>query len=59
VITINAPTTVNTQGGGTPEQNADLAKKVSAQMEATVRGLVSSELSRQARPGNFLNSRSR
>ena len=58
-ITINAPTTVNTQGGGSKEQNADLAKQVSAQMEATVRGLVTSELRAQTRPGNFLASRSR
>ncbi|QKJ91105.1 D-alanyl-D-alanine carboxypeptidase family protein [Agrobacterium pusense] len=57
-ISISAPVTVN-GSSGTPEQNADLAAKVSKEMEATMRGVVASELARQARPGNWGNSRSR
>lgn len=55
-ITINAPVTVNANGG-TPEQNADLARQVSKQMEATMRGVVVDEMNRQMRPGNLLSSR--
>ncbi len=55
-ISISAPVTVNTNGGGTPEQNADLAKQVSRQVEATMRGVVVDELSRQMRPGNLLSA---
>lgn len=58
VVTINAPVTVNANGG-TPEANADLAKKMRREMEAGMRVIVSSEISRQARPGNTLNTRSR
>ncbi|CDM57617.1 MULTISPECIES: phage tail tape measure protein [Rhizobium] len=54
-ISISAPVTVNTSGSGTPEQNADLAKQIGAQMEATMRGVVCSELARQMRPGNMLS----
>ncbi|CAD7026530.1 tail protein [Pseudorhizobium endolithicum] len=54
-IAISAPVTVNANGG-TPEQNADLAKQVSRQMEATMRGVVADELRRQMRPGNMLNN---
>lgn len=44
-------------GAGTPEQNADLARKMASQMEATMRGVVASEIAKQARPGNTLNRR--
>lgn len=54
-ITISAPVTVNASGG-TPEQNADLAKQVSREMEATMRGVIVDELSRQMRPGNLLSA---
>jgi tape measure domain-containing protein len=54
-IAINAPVTVNASGG-TPEQNADLAKQMGAQMESTMRGVVVDELSRQMRPGNMLSA---
>jgi len=54
-IAINAPVTVNANGG-TPEQNADLAKQVSREMEATMRGVVADELRKQMRPGNMLSS---
>lgn len=58
-ISISAPVTVNTNGGGTPEQNQDLAKRMAREMEATMRGVVADEMMRQTRPGNFANSRSR
>ncbi|KIP99272.1 tail protein [Agrobacterium tumefaciens] len=57
-ISISAPITVN-GSAGTPEQNQDLAKRVSKQMESTMRGVVADEMRRQTRPGNFANSRSR
>lgn len=50
-VTINAPITVN-GSAGTPEQNADLARKVAKQMEDTMRGVVADEMRRQTRPGN-------
>lgn len=53
-ISISAPVTVN-GSAGTPEQNADLAKQVSSEMEAAMRGVVCDELSRQMRPGNLLS----
>ncbi|MBX4874440.1 phage tail protein [Rhizobium bangladeshense] len=55
-ITISAPVTVNTSGGGTPEQNADLAKHVAQEMEATMRGVVIREIQQQMRPGNLLSA---
>ncbi len=55
VINISAPVTVNASGG-TPDQNADLAKRISREMEATMRGVVADEIRRQGRPGNMLNS---
>ncbi|MCD1634541.1 hypothetical protein K7H91_12235 [Martelella mediterranea] len=57
-ITINAPITVE-GSAGTPEQNRDLAAQMARQMETNVRGLVASELRKQSRPGNYLNSRTR
>lgn len=57
-ISISAPITVN-GSAGTPEQNTDLARKMAKQMEQTMRGVVASEIQRQTRPGNFLNTRSR
>ena len=55
---ISAPVTVNANGG-TPEQNADLAKQVSSQIEASMRGVVVNEISRQMRPGNILDGNRR
>ncbi|WP_137153491.1 hypothetical protein [Rhizobium sp. FKL33] len=55
-VTINAPVTVNANGG-TPEQNADLAKRVGKEMENTMRGVVVDELRKQMRVGNMLNRR--
>lgn len=56
VITINAPVTVNASGGDA-NQNADLAKRVSREMEMTMRGVVVDELRRQSRPGNMFGRR--
>lgn len=54
-VSIHAPVTV--QGSsGTPEQNADLARQMAKQMEGTMRTTVISELQRQLRPGNMLNT---
>lgn len=57
-ITISAPITV-TGSAGTPEQNDDLANKMAKQMEQSMRGMVAEEFRKQARPGNFMNQRSR
>lgn len=57
-ITISAPITVE-GSSGTPEQNQDLAKRMSRELEISMRSVVSDELRRQARPGNFLQTRSR
>lgn len=57
-ISISAPVTVN-GSAGTPEQNQDLATRMAKQMEDTMRGVVSDELRKQTRAGNYLNSRSR
>jgi hypothetical protein len=56
VVNISAPVTVNASGG-TPEQNADLAKQVRREMTDGLRGMVADELRRQTRPGNLLNRR--
>jgi len=57
-FSISAPITVE-GSAGTPEQNNDLAAKMARQMERTMRGAVADEIRRQARPGNFMNTRSR
>jgi hypothetical protein len=57
-VTINAPITVN-GSAGTPEQNADLAKRMRREMEAGMRSVVASEIAKQMRPGNAMNTRSR
>lgn len=55
-VSITAPVTVNASGGS-PEQNQDLAKRMSLEMEKTMRGVVVDELSRQMRPGNMAANR--
>ena len=52
VITIAPQVTVQA-AGGTPEQNADLAKQTGRQVEAVVRQIVDSELRTQMRPGGL------
>ncbi|WP_141101984.1 hypothetical protein [Oceanicola sp. 22II-s10i] len=54
VVNISAPVTVNATGGS-PDQNADLARQMSRSVEASMRGVVVDELVRQMRPGNMLS----
>ncbi|MFA7433931.1 MAG: hypothetical protein WCZ72_09475 [Gemmobacter sp.] len=51
-ITISAPISVNANGG-TPEQNADLARQMAEQTEQMFRGLIHKELISQMRPGGL------
>lgn len=53
-ISISAPVNVN-GGGGTPEQNNDLARKIARGMEENMRTIVVEELINQRRAGNMLN----
>lgn len=55
-ITISSPVTVN-GGGGTFEQNADLAKQISAETERAMCAMIQRELVEQMRPGNVLSRR--
>lgn len=57
-VTISAPVTVNAQGGS-PEQNQDLARRVSKEMEHSMRQVVVQELQKQMRPGNMLHQQKR
>ncbi len=57
-ITISAPVTVN-GSAGTPEQNADLARRTAKEMETSMRSVVSDEVRRLTKAGNYLNQRSR
>ncbi|TGN68280.1 hypothetical protein E4L95_01980 [Paracoccus liaowanqingii] len=52
--TIN--TTVNVQGGGAgaPEGNADLASKITREVEQNLRGFIQSEMVQQKRPGGLM-----
>lgn len=52
-----APTINVNASGGTPEQNADLAKQISAETERAMRNVVRDELIRAQRPGNMLSKR--
>jgi len=54
-VTINAPVTVNANGG-TPDQNHDLAEQMGRAVERQMRAVVIEELRRQMRPGNMLPS---
>ena len=47
-VTVNA-------NGGTPAQNADLAKQLSQQIDGMVRGTIADEMRKQMRPGNSLS----
>lgn len=49
-----APTINVNATGGTPDQNADLARQISDQTERAMRGLIQQELVRQMRPGGIL-----
>lgn len=54
-FSINSPVTVNATGG-TPEQNADLAQRVSEQHERMLREVIRHELINQMRPGGMFKS---
>jgi muramidase (phage lysozyme) len=58
VVTIAPAITVNASGGE-PSQNADLAARVGKQVEQQLKGMVAEQIRIAARPGNFLNTRSR
>lgn len=53
---VTSNVTVNANGGD-PAANADLASKVSKQVEVRLRSMVHAEIRQAARPGNFLNQR--
>jgi hypothetical protein len=53
-VTINAPVTVNA-AGGTPEQNADLAKQTAQAVQDQLGALFNQHLMKSARPGNALH----
>jgi hypothetical protein len=55
-VAINSPITVNASGG-TPAQNQDLAKQLSASVEQSMRATVISEIAAQMRQGNLLSTR--
>jgi tape measure domain-containing protein len=55
---INSPITVN-GSAGTPTQNDDLAKRMSKELDGTMRNIIQDEIRRQQRPGNAMNNRSR
>ncbi|QKK28892.1 tape measure protein [Rhizobium indicum] len=57
-MNINTNVTVNASGG-TQDQNADLATRVGKQVEQQLKGLVQEQIRLAARPGSFLNTRSR
>lgn len=52
-VSINAPISVHANGG-TPEQNADLARQMAEKTEKMFRGIVHKELMTQMRPGGML-----
>jgi hypothetical protein len=55
---INITQTINVEGGGgSPEQNADLSKRLAREMEASMKGLIVETLRQQSRPGNMLDGR--
>jgi tape measure domain-containing protein len=51
-----APTINMNATGGTPDQNADLAKQTAKAVEGSIRGLVADEMRRQLRPGGMMNN---
>lgn len=57
-ITFNAPITVN-GSAGTSEQNADLSKQISREMENSVKGLIMQTIRQQMRNGNMLSGTKR
>lgn len=56
VVNIAPAITINTNGGGTKEANADMARQNAAEMQTALKSLVRHELAQSLRPGNMLNS---
>jgi tape measure domain-containing protein len=52
-VAINSTINVNATGG-TPEQNDDLAKRISTQVDGQLRGIVHQELQKASRPGGYM-----
>ncbi|SFH23008.1 D-alanyl-D-alanine carboxypeptidase family protein [Ensifer sp. OV372] len=58
--TINVSSNITVNGSaGTPEQNADLAKKMAREYETSIRSTVADEIRKQTKVGNYLNQRTR
>lgn len=55
-ITINAPISIE-GNAGTPEQNEDLAKRMSRELESSMKGMVVDTIRQQMRNGNMLSRR--
>lgn len=55
-VNINTKVTLNASGG-TPEENTDLAAKVSKQVENKMRAIVQQEMQSASRPGGYLPRR--
>jgi len=55
-VVISAPVTVS-GSAGTPDQNADLSKRMARELTETMRGTVIQEIHKAMRPGNALNRR--
>lgn len=55
MITLAPAITMNA-AGGTPDQNADLAKQTASAVQTMMRGMIQKELATQMRPGNILNN---
>ncbi len=56
VQNVSVNSTINvTASGGTPEQNDDMARKISAHVDAQLRGLVHQELQKATRPGGYMS----
>lgn len=58
--TINVSSNITVNGSaGTPEQNADLAKRMAREYETSIRSTVADEIRRQSKVGNYMNQRAR
>lgn len=55
VITIAPAITIQTNGGGTPAQNADLAQQTASAARTMIEGIVDRKLRRALKPGEIFN----
>jgi hypothetical protein len=55
-VAIQSTVNVNASGG-TPEQNDDLARKVSRQVEGQIRATIQQEMQKASRPGGYMQRR--